>query len=75
MEVLDSVSLHFDQQRLWLMNACLGLVMFGVALELHVDDFRRLLQQPRAVAVGLGVQLLFAAGGYLSVGTGTTDYS
>lgn len=58
MEVLDGVSLHFDQQRLWLMNACLGFVMFGVALELWPTDFRRLLQQPRAVVVGLATQIL-----------------
>ena len=58
MEVLDTVTLHFDQQSLWLMNACLGLVMFGVALELTVADFGRLFRQPRKVLTGLVAQVL-----------------
>jgi BASS family bile acid:Na+ symporter len=55
-EILDTVTLHFDAQSLRLMNACLGLVMFGVALELTVADFRRLLTQPRGVLTGLAAQ-------------------
>ena len=40
------------------MNACLALVMFGVALDLTVADFRRLFRYPRTVWVGLAAQLL-----------------
>lgn len=58
MEELDQLTLHFDQQSLRLMNFCLGLVMFGVALELTVKDFRRLIEQPRRVIVGLVSQIL-----------------
>jgi len=58
MEELDTLSLHFNEQSLQLMNFCLSLVMFGVALELTLADFRRLLQQPRPVMVGLTVQIL-----------------
>ena len=58
MEILDTATLHFDQDSLLLMNACLGLVMFGVALELTLADFRRLLWQPRPVAVGLIAQII-----------------
>nr|WKN39168.1 bile acid:sodium symporter family protein [Tunicatimonas sp. TK19036] len=58
MEVLDELTLHFNQQSLQLMNFCLGLVMFGVALELSIADFRRLLLQPRAIIVGLASQVL-----------------
>ena len=58
MEILDTATLHFDQESLLLMNACLGLVMFGVALELTVADFRRLLAHPRPVIVGLAAQIL-----------------
>ncbi|HGG56587.1 MAG TPA: bile acid:sodium symporter family protein, partial [Nannocystis exedens] len=42
---------------LLLLNAILGLIMFGVALDLKIDDFRRVLRQPRAVLIGLVGQL------------------
>ena len=58
MEVLDTVTLRFDQQSLQLMNACLALVMFGVAIDLTVFDFRRLWAHPRAVWVGLVSQTI-----------------
>lgn len=40
------------------MNIILGLVMFGVALDLRRDDFVQLLRSPRAAAVGLLCQFL-----------------
>jgi BASS family bile acid:Na+ symporter len=58
MEALDQVQLAFDPASLRLLNAILGLIMFGVALDLRVDDFRRILREPRAVLVGLVGQLL-----------------
>ncbi len=58
MEVLDKLTLHFDQSSLLLMNICLATVMFGIALELTVDDFRRLLIEPKAIAVGLTAQVV-----------------
>ena len=58
MEVLDKLTLHFDQSSLLLMNICLAAVMFGIALELTVDDFRRLLIEPKAIAVGLTAQVV-----------------
>ncbi len=58
MEVLDELTLNFNQQSLRLMNFCLSLVMFGVALELTVADFQRLFRSPRSVLVGLASQLL-----------------
>jgi BASS family bile acid:Na+ symporter len=36
----------------------LGIIMFGLGLSLTVDDFRRVRQQPRAVAIALVCQLL-----------------
>ena len=58
MEVLDGLTLHFDQQNLFLMNCCLAIIMFSVALELRIVDFRRLLLHPREILVGLAVQIL-----------------
>ncbi len=36
----------------------LGIVMFGLGLKLEVADFRRVAEQPKAVAIGLAVQML-----------------
>lgn len=41
-----------------LLPLALGLIMFGLGLSLTLDDFRRVVVYPRAVAVGLAVQTL-----------------
>lgn len=65
---IDEVRLSFDPHTLTLLNAVLGLVMFGVALELRVEDFRMALKTPTALALGLiGHHLLFPAMTYVLV--------
>ena len=62
MAPIDQVQLSFNPQTLTVLNAVLGLVMFGVALELKVEDFRNALKTPKALALGLiGHHLLFPA--------------
>ncbi len=56
MEVLDKLTLRFDQSSLVLMNVCLAVAMFGIALELTLNDFRRLLLE--AIAIGLVSQIV-----------------
>ena len=36
----------------------LGLIMFGMGMTLHVEDFRYLIKQPTAVGIGVGLQFL-----------------
>jgi BASS family bile acid:Na+ symporter len=68
MAPIDQVQLSFNPQTLTLLNAVLGLVMFGVALELKVDDFKAALRTPRALALGLiGHHILFPAMTYVLV--------
>lgn len=38
--------------------AALAFIMFSLGLALRLDDFRQVMQQPRALAVGLGGQLM-----------------
>jgi BASS family bile acid:Na+ symporter len=65
---IDQVHLSFNPQTLTLLNAVLGLVMFGVALELRVEDFKLALRTPKALALGLlGHHLLFPAMTYVLV--------
>ena len=68
MAPIDQVQLSFNPQTLAVLNAVLGLVMFGVALELKVDDFRLALKTPKALALGLlGHHVLFPAMTYVLV--------
>lgn len=58
MEVLDNIQLNFSQESLLLLNICMGLVMFGVAIELRVADFKNLWLKPKSLIVGLLAQFL-----------------
>ena len=68
MAPIDQVHLSFNPQTLTLLNAVLGLVMFGVALELRMEDFRLALRTPKALALGLfGHHILFPAMTYVLI--------
>jgi bile acid:Na+ symporter, BASS family len=68
MAPIDQVQLSFNPQTLSVLNAVLGLVMFGVALELKVEDFKLALKTPKGLALGLvGHHLLFPAMTYVLV--------
>lgn len=41
-----------------LLPAILAFVMFGMGLTLRIDDFKRIAQHPKAIAVGLTLQLV-----------------
>ncbi len=58
MNPIDLVSLNFNPQSLWALNAIIGLVMFGVALDLRVSDFRGALTSPKPVLIGLAAQFV-----------------
>lgn len=53
MNELDTVRLNFSSDSLWVLNLILAAIMFGIALDLKVDDFRRLKDDPRASVIGL----------------------
>ncbi len=55
---IDQVQLQFEASSLIVLNVILGLVMFGVALDLKVSDFGRILTQPRGVLTGVAAQLI-----------------
>lgn len=58
MNPIDQVGLNFDESSLLLLNILIGLIMFGVALDIRVDDFRRVIRDPRGPLIGLGAQFL-----------------
>ncbi len=58
MQEIDLVRLNFNPQSLWALNFIIGLVMFGVALDLKLKDFQGVLVTPKPVLIGLLGQFL-----------------
>jgi BASS family bile acid:Na+ symporter len=52
-ENLDSLKINFDSEGLWVLNITLALIMFGVALGISFDDFKRLFNNPKIVLTGI----------------------
>jgi len=55
---IDDVVLNFDSGSLFLLNILLGFIMFGVALDLKFEDFKRILLDPKGSIIGLLSQWL-----------------
>ena len=55
---IDEITLNFSPASLTLLNAILGIVMFSVAIDLTLSDFKRLGQAPKPLLVGLVSQFL-----------------
>lgn len=53
---VDEITLNFNAEGLLLLNFLLAFIMFGVALELNVKDFKRVFSSPKATLVGLVAQ-------------------
>jgi bile acid:Na+ symporter, BASS family len=58
LQVLDGVRLNFSPGGLVFMNITLALVMFGVALEIDLRNFMKVLSRPKPVFVGLFAQYI-----------------
>ena len=58
MNDIDLVHVHFNPQSLQLLNVLLGFLMFGVALDIHLSDFRNVLKTPGPVLVGILCQYM-----------------
>ncbi len=68
MNEMDLVRLNFNPQSLWLLNFIIGLVMFGVALDLKLADFKAVLVTPKPVLIGMfGQFVLLPAVSFLLV--------
>lgn len=55
---INQIRLNFNAQGLFVINAAIGLMMFGVALDLKIDDFKRIIVSPKAPCIGLGAQFI-----------------
>ena len=57
-DALNQLQLNFDPTTQQVLQVVLGIIMFGVALDLRLDDFRRLVKDPKAPLIGLCCQFL-----------------
>jgi len=57
-QVLDNLKINFDTNGLWALNVTLAIIMFGVALGITLDDFKRLFKNPKLVLVGIFSQFI-----------------
>jgi BASS family bile acid:Na+ symporter len=55
---VDEVRLNFNPASLALLNAVIGFLMFGIALDTRVADFRRVMHMRVAMAVGIAAQFI-----------------
>jgi len=58
MENLDLVKINFSPDQLFILNICLSFIVFGIALDMRLSDFRYLLRHPKTTVVGLISQLI-----------------
>jgi len=55
---IDQVKLNFNESSLVLLSIMLGFLMFGIALDTKVEDFRSVARMPKAMAVGIAAQFV-----------------
>ena len=55
---VDAAQVQFSAGSLRMLNVSLGFIMFGVALQLTIGDFRQLARRPRPALVGMASQFL-----------------
>jgi len=55
---VDEIRLNFNPASLMVLNAVLGFLMFGIALDTRVEDFKRVAKMPWAMAVGIAAQFI-----------------
>jgi bile acid:Na+ symporter, BASS family len=52
LEVLDHVRLNFSPSGLVFLNIALSFIMFGVALDIKIENFEEILRKPKSAIVG-----------------------
>ena len=55
---IDEIRLNFNPASIALLNAVLAFLMFGIALDTRLEDFRRVLKMPLAFGVGIAAQFV-----------------
>lgn len=56
--MIDHIQINFSESSLMIMNIVIGFIMFGVALDLKLADFKLTLKSPKPVLIGMFCQYL-----------------
>jgi len=62
LSVLDSIRLNFSPSGLLIMNITLAIIMFGIALDLKLEQFKKVLYRPKSLIVGIISQFILLPG-------------
>ncbi len=57
LQVLDDVKLNFSPGSLFIMEIILAFVMFGIALQMNVSDFKDVIKKPKSFIIGVFSQV------------------
>ena len=57
-EDIDNVNLHTSDGMVLVLSLIIAVIMFGIALEMKVDDFKTVRHAPKAMIVGIVAQFL-----------------
>lgn len=58
MHPVDQMTINFSPSQMTILNLAMAYVMFSIALDVKLEDFKRVILYPKAVILGLTVQLL-----------------
>ena len=65
---IDDIKINFDSSGLWILNIAIAIIMFGVALGITTNDFKRLFKNPKIVFIGVLSQFfLLPAATFLAI--------
>ena len=56
--MIDDAVLNFSADKLFLLNISLGIIMFGVAINLTIEDFKRVIRAPKSALAGMLSQFI-----------------
>ncbi|MCZ2099942.1 MAG: bile acid:sodium symporter family protein [Chitinophagales bacterium] len=58
MQGLEQIQINFSDDNIFILNICLGFLMFGIALDMKKSDFGYLLEAPKSLLTGMVSQLI-----------------
>lgn len=55
---VDAIRLSLEGNGIWILNVVIGLIMFGIALDMRLGDFTRIARSPKGPLIGMVAQFL-----------------
>jgi bile acid:Na+ symporter, BASS family len=59
MDPIDQIHINFSEEKLAILNIAMAFLIFSVALDVRLDDFRQVFRFPKSILVGLIAQYLW----------------